>query len=241
MKWFKHYGNAHSNQFLQALLREKNGLALYAQWFLLLEFLCMDFKKDSTEFHASSAQLKAVLQVGQDKKLLKVLETFSELSAKFDRSLLEVSETSDKVFKIKTPIILELMGKDFKRTRARGVTATAKKENKNKKEKKEKKESLSPVFSEVVDYLNLKADKNYRPSSKETQGHIKARLSDGFTVKDFKTVIDRKVEEWKGSQKMDSFLRPKTLFSTNFESYLNQIDKTVDPLEELFLNATNNK
>lgn len=88
----------------------------------------MNFKKNTTEFYASSGQLKTALMIGQDKKLAKVLETFLELSAKFDESLLEVSETSEKVFKIKTPIILELMGKDFKRTRQRSGSDTPKKE-----------------------------------------------------------------------------------------------------------------
>lgn len=127
MKWFKHYGNASTNQFLQALLREKNGHSLYAKWFLLLEFLCLEFKKDTIEFTASSRQLMAALYIGQHAKLSKDLETFQKLSAKFDESLLEVSETSEKVFKIKTPIVLELMGKDFKRTRQCRGSATAKK------------------------------------------------------------------------------------------------------------------
>lgn len=134
MKWFKHYENAHTNQFLQALLREKNGLELYARWFLLLEFLCGEFKKDTIIFHASSEQLMAALRIGQRAKVGKVLETFRKLSVKFDESLLKVSETSGNFWKIETPIILELMGKEFKRTRhCRGTAAPKKKEIRNKK------------------------------------------------------------------------------------------------------------
>ena len=50
---------------------------------------------------------------------------------------------------------------------------------------------------------------------------INARLKEGFTVEDFKTVIDKKVDEWKGTE-LEQYLRPDTLFGTKFESYLNQ-------------------
>lgn len=72
----------------------------------------------------------------------------------------------------------------------------------------------------VVEYLNQKAGKKYKSTTKATQSHINARLSEGFTVDDFKTVIDKKVKEWKGT-KMDAYLRPETLFGTKFEGYLN--------------------
>ena len=79
------------------------------------------------------------------------------------------------------------------------------------------------IIKEIVSYLNEKAEKNFRPSSKETQKHIRARLKDGYTIDDFKRVIDNKCSQWKGDKKMDEFLRPKTLFTPeNFESYLNQ-------------------
>lgn len=73
---------------------------------------------------------------------------------------------------------------------------------------------------QIVDYLNQKAGTNYKPTTKDTVSHINARLSDGFTVDDFKTVIDKKVNEWQGTE-FEKYLRPKTLFGTKFESYLN--------------------
>ncbi|GLY11369.1 phage replisome organizer N-terminal domain-containing protein [Pseudobacillus badius] len=80
----------------------------------------------------------------------------------------------------------------------------------------------SSLFSEVVDYLNQKARTKYRASSKKTQNLIKARFNEGFTLDDFKTVIDKKTAEWLTDQKMNQYLRPETLFGTKFESYLNQ-------------------
>lgn len=72
----------------------------------------------------------------------------------------------------------------------------------------------------VVDYLNDKADTKYKCNGQNTIKHIKARINDGFKLDDFKTVIDKKVAEWKGSE-MEKYLRPETLFGTKFESYLN--------------------
>ncbi len=61
-----------------------------------------------------------------------------------------------------------------------------------------------------------------QPSFSKTQGLIKARLNEGFTVDDFKTVIDKKTEEWINDPKMRNYLRPETLCSNKFEGYLNQ-------------------
>ena len=75
-------------------------------------------------------------------------------------------------------------------------------------------------IGEVVDYLNALCGTNYRKNSAKTQSFIKARLNEGYTVDDFKTVISKKAKEWKGTE-MEKYLRPETLFGTKFESYLN--------------------
>jgi uncharacterized phage protein (TIGR02220 family) len=74
----------------------------------------------------------------------------------------------------------------------------------------------------IVEYLNKKTDKNFKPTTKATKEHISARLGEGFTVEDFKQVIDNKVAAWKDDAKMNAFLRPQTLFNTKFEAYLNE-------------------
>ena len=76
-------------------------------------------------------------------------------------------------------------------------------------------------YQEVVGYLNQKTGKNFKHTSKVTQRHIRARLAEGFTVNDFKQVIDKKCSDWLRDQKMKEYLRPETLFGTKFESYLN--------------------
>lgn len=81
-------------------------------------------------------------------------------------------------------------------------------------------ESLHEIYQSIISYLNEKAGTNYRASSKKTQSSIHARLADGFTIDDFKTVIDKKCAEWIGTE-FEKFLRPETLFGTKFEGYLN--------------------
>ena len=76
-------------------------------------------------------------------------------------------------------------------------------------------------YEEIVQYLNQKTGKNFKHTSKVTQRHIRARLAEGFTVSDFKQVIDKKCSDWLRDQKMKEYLRPETLFGTKFESYLN--------------------
>lgn len=84
----------------------------------------------------------------------------------------------------------------------------------------EDKEEEKEIYKYIVGYLNEKADTNYKSSSKKTQTLIHARINEGFTVDDFKKVIDNKCADWLGNE-FEKFLRPETLFGTKFESYLN--------------------
>ena len=76
-------------------------------------------------------------------------------------------------------------------------------------------------YKEIIDCLNKFAKTNYRHTSQVTKDKIKARWNDGFRLNDFETVIKTKCSEWMGTD-MEKYLRPKTLFGSNFESYLNQ-------------------
>jgi uncharacterized phage protein (TIGR02220 family) len=95
--------------------------------------------------------------------------------------------------------------------------------NSNKKINQTKKnKETSNYYKEIIDFLNEKINARYKYSSKATQEKIKARLNEGFTVEDFKTVISKKVDDWFNDEKMCRYLRPETLFGTKFESYLNE-------------------
>lgn len=84
----------------------------------------------------------------------------------------------------------------------------------------DKKNNVMPIYKKIINYLNNKLGSKYRTDNKTTQKHIKARINEGFTLEDFKTVIDKKYDEWYGTN-MQQYLRPETLFGTKFESYLN--------------------
>ena len=80
-------------------------------------------------------------------------------------------------------------------------------------------------YKEVIEYLNQKTGKAFKDQSKDSRRLIKARFDEGYTLDDFKKVIDNKVAAWGGDPKMDEYLRPATLFSTKFEGYLNEKPK----------------
>ena len=94
----------------------------------------------------------------------------------------------------------------------------------------------------IIGYLNEKANTAYKSTSKTTQSHINARLNEGFTVEDFKMVIDKQCEKWKGTE-WEQYLRPATLFGAKFENYLNakmpkpkkyNVSNEEDDLSDLF-------
>ena len=73
----------------------------------------------------------------------------------------------------------------------------------------------------IIEYLNSKVGVKYKSSNTKTINLIKSRLKEGFTLEDFKIVIDKKVRTWNGTI-FEQYLTPFTLFGDKFEVYLNQ-------------------
>lgn len=85
------------------------------------------------------------------------------------------------------------------------------------------KKPQSDVYEEIIKYLNEKTGSHFKPTSKSTQRLINGRLSENYTIEDFKYVIDVKTNEWKDNTKMSKYLTPDTLFNASkFEKYRNQ-------------------
>ena len=85
--------------------------------------------------------------------------------------------------------------------------------------------SVPGDVAEIVAYLNGVTGSHYKPTTPKTQKQIRARMREGFTVADFKKVIDTKnQDEWFVT---GGFMRPETLFGTKFESYLNERPKNL--------------
>lgn len=74
---------------------------------------------------------------------------------------------------------------------------------------------------EIIEYLNVKTGSKFKATTKPYIQAIRSRLKEGYTVNDFKTVIDKKCREWQGT-KLEKYLTPKTLFApSHFDTYLN--------------------
>ena len=86
-------------------------------------------------------------------------------------------------------------------------------------------ESGKEKIKTIVEHLNAVAGVHFKPDTPKTVSLIRARLKEGFTVDDFKTVIDKKAAHWARDGDMQRYLRPETLFGTKFEGYLNEHER----------------
>ena len=111
---------------------------------------------------------------------------------------------------------------DSKSTQSIRIKDKDKNKDKNKEHCPAEKKQDIP-YKEIVKYLNSKIGSRYKSTTNKTKKLIKARWNEGFRLDDFKTVIDKKCVEWMGDKEMEKYLRPPTLFSNKFESYLNQL------------------
>ncbi len=97
----------------------------------------------------------------------------------------------------------------------------SKKNSKSLANGEEEVEEAKEVEKEIIDDLNNILKTSYKLTSKKNINLIRARLNEGFTVEDFKKVHRNMLKRWGTDNKMREFLRPITLYSNKFESYLN--------------------
>lgn len=81
------------------------------------------------------------------------------------------------------------------------------------------------TIKSIIEYLNLKTNKKFKYFTEKTKRLITLRINEGFNLDDFYTVIDNQSKKWLDDDEMNVYLRPETLFSNHFESYLNQKQK----------------
>lgn len=138
-------------------------------------------------------------------------------------------ETSQNPGKVtRTPSCGETVGRSNRRTVNRTLRNNNIKNYQNKEITNKRKEKSSakaePAISEIIDYLNKKAGTNYNPTTKAYQELIKARLAEGYTVEDFKTVINNQAFSWQNTPAW-KYMRPSTLFKGKyFDEYLHAND-----------------
>jgi uncharacterized phage protein (TIGR02220 family) len=76
-------------------------------------------------------------------------------------------------------------------------------------------------YEEIISHMNARTGASYRHERPKTRQLIKARWKEGFRLGEFVKVIDNMAASWSGNLEMQNYLRPETLFSNKFESYLN--------------------
>ena len=97
-----------------------------------------------------------------------------------------------------------------------------------KKDIVEQSSTIDIPYFEIIEYLNKQAGKNCKADAAKNRKLIKARWNEGYTLEDFKHVIDVKTEEWINT-KFDKHLVPSTLFAaSHFDDYLQQKKKVVE-------------
>ena len=107
---------------------------------------------------------------------------------------------------------VQLLQQDFKIIEKRGT--------KNATKMVVSKQTLKDA-AQILDYLNSKAETSFSTKQGANLDLIISRIQEGYTISDFKYVIDYKVKDWKGSD-FQKYLRPMTLFNkVKFENYLN--------------------
>lgn len=77
-----------------------------------------------------------------------------------------------------------------------------------------------PKVVQVIDYMNSVGCTKFRANTGNTAKMVLARYKEGYTIEDFKKVIDSRFKAWNGTDMMQHFC-PQTLFRpNNFEKYL---------------------
>ena len=90
----------------------------------------------------------------------------------------------------------------------------------------------STLYVEIVTHLNDVCNTTYKDKTKKTRTLIDARLKEGFTLEDFKIVIEFKAYQWLNNESYRHYLRPETLFGNKFESYLQSAKVEVNKQQE---------
>lgn len=137
----------------------------------------------------------------------------------------ETSQNHEKVSG--TPSCGETVERSNRRTVNRTLSNINIKNYQNKEITNKRKEKSSakaePAISEIIDYLNKKAGTHYSPKTKAYQELINTKLAEGYTINDFKKVINNQAFSWQNTPAW-KYMRPSTLFKDKFDEYLHAND-----------------
>ena len=100
----------------------------------------------------------------------------------------------------------------------------------NNNENNDNNDNKTNIVREVIEYLNEKTGSKFKHSAAAHKKPISARINEGYSLEEFKIVIDYCVSAWAGKdfgngKKGDDYLRPSTLFNQKFDERLNAAHK----------------
>ena len=190
---------------------QKNSFVLYTSYKEHIELLSTEDKARLLDAIFDYADGKTDIEIDGMAKM-----AFSFIRQQMDKDNAKYEETCEK---------RRLAGQKggMAKANARNANQDPSNDNQNDTSEADNEESSSytPIIKEIISYLNEKTGKSFRNNTKATIRVVKARLDEGFSVDDFKTVIDFKTSQWLHDDKMDEFLRPETLFcASHFDGYL---------------------
>lgn len=85
------------------------------------------------------------------------------------------------------------------------------------------------IAARVLGKLVERSGFKYRTDAPTNIQPIVRLLREGFLERDLQRVVWHRCAEWRGDEKMETYLRPATLFGqTNFEGYLPQADAAIE-------------
>lgn len=248
--WIKLKTDFFNQETIDFLLSQENG----CQYIVLYQMLCLNTANNNGEMATRIGEMIVpydINKIVRDTKYFTfdtvavALELFKKLGLIYQEEgqILKISNFDDMVGSESSSA--KRVREHRERQKALQCNTNVTQENREKRidirdksieidieQEQEIEQEIVPVekhlpYKDIVDYLNTLAGTNYRASSRETKDLIKARFNEGYTLEDFKVVIEKKTREWINDNKMRVYLRPRTLFSNKFESYLNQ------PVKEL--------
>lgn len=203
--------NAHDGDGFTQIMEDKDGMALFGAWVLIVQV--------ASKCHPRGTLVRANGHPHESDSLARMTRGNSETFKKAIKILIKIGWIDE--IESETPKAQE------------GAGCTHPTDEEGKEEKEGNACTHLPVIQEVLDFLNAQTDSNYKHSTKKNQDLIRARINEGFGIEDFKIVIEKKVEDWQGTE-WEKFLRPQTLFGTKFESYLNQKASKSNEKQEVF-------
>lgn len=219
---------------------------------ILLGELCSEYEYWENQNLAKDGFFFSTIENIKDNTTLSVKQQKNALTKLMDLNVIEckvMGLPARRYFKINETGIVEFVQKEQTRYSQKGQTSLSKRDkldiaerdkldcpkgttnnnniNNNNLTIINNNNKIKDIIVEIINYLNEKTHSNYKSSTSKTQTLINARLKEGFSIDDFKTVIDKKSLDWLNDSKMSQYLRPETLFGTKFESYLNQKEKQI--------------